>query len=191
MGTFLYPKHLVGEMRFEYIILSLAIGIILVSIIIYLFIKKSSKKANNNPKKDVQIKKTMEKQLNKAETPEKRVDLLNQKVRSFLSQKYNLDINLDYSEYISFFTKKNKTLEKKLCEKMTELLYSGKPLEESNINNISAALQLLMLERVKKVSNNTKTKEINFKDKKAHRFIHSIDSKDRIKEKLKRIKDKR
>lgn len=130
------------------LILSITISIFLITAIILTFIeyrlKQKLKSQEYNPKKEI---KNLKQQVYKQKDAKNKLNKINLSAKKYFEKIHNLKESMDYSEIIKYFENKDKEITN-FCKKMQELYYSGKKIENKEVNSLMN--QLIKLIQSKK-----------------------------------------
>jgi hypothetical protein len=76
------------------------------------------------------------KKIQELKPTEENLDNLNKIAREFFKERFNLKLSLTYLELAEKFKKDKQEENQEFCEKMSELIYSGKKAKEEEIKNV-------------------------------------------------------
>lgn len=123
------------------IIIPIALVIIIIVVITWIIYKKNKElinKINAEKRKFSYYKENIRILREKSNTPEDFIKI-NQLARDFFKEYLNLDYNLTYLDLKKEFEKNNKTDLAEFCNKISEINYSGK---KQDISEISEAIEI-------------------------------------------------
>jgi len=132
IGTLLNP--------FAIIISLIALFVIALIILIFIEIRLRAKIKKLRKENDSNLVVELKNLLDSKQPLKERLDLLDKTAKSFLSESYSISPNLDYSDLVDDFRRRNKPEISQFCDLMVSVYYSGKPVNEERINTLAKVL---------------------------------------------------
>ncbi|MFA5258748.1 MAG: hypothetical protein WC979_05705 [Candidatus Pacearchaeota archaeon] len=128
------PKVITEYMNLFSIILVTLILIIVIIILVRInrgLDQKIKEKEEKTQEYDSKLQK-----LRELKPTEENLDNLNKMAREFFREKFDLKVNFTYLELAEKFKKDKQEENQEFCEKMSELVYSGKTAKEEEIRKV-------------------------------------------------------
>lgn len=132
VGSFL---NFIGGFSTAFIVVvSVVILLLIIALIVAVFFKKRLIRALERSRRQEgsQFKREISKIKQSRESPENKFASIDRSARSFLSKKYRINKNMDYSEIVKHFAKKDRAIEG-FSKKMIEGIYSGEKMNEQKV----------------------------------------------------------
>ena len=134
--------------RIIFLIVFIVLLIIFITVL-YSANKKLKKRVmlkNQEEKKEDMLKERIINLKDSNGNPEKLLDSIDRLAKELFNESPQNSKNLDYSELISVFKKKNNELGVSFCKKMLGLLYAGEKATKQDINNLIKQLEIIASE---------------------------------------------